>query len=574
MSKAAAKLHDERVLILAPTGRDAAMTSKFLDAAGMTPEVCAGMEELCSLLLQDSGAALIAEEALTREGLRCLLGALAAQAPWSDFPLVVLTNGGGDFTDDLGALRALGEAGNMTLVERPTRVITILSAVRSALRARRRQYEVRAHLEREQRAREERTRLLEEAIASREQAESANRAKDIFLATLSHELRTPLTAVLGWTRMLREMKLDDETARHGLLVIERNAESQHQLIRDLLDVSRIISGKLRLETDWVQLAPVVEAAVDSVRQAADAKDIRLDVTLDAGSELVSGDEDRLQQVVWNLLSNAIKFTPKGGRVGVRLERAGSDIRIKVSDTGQGIAADFLPHVFERFQQADGSTTRTHGGLGLGLAVVRHLVEQHGGQVSAESAGVGRGASFTVTLPLAAVRPSSVKDRDEDARIAVSAQSDEAKPLAGVRVLVVDDQEDAREMLAMVLQHAGALVTTAGSAAEALKICGDEKIDVLVSDIGMPEEDGYTLIGRVRSLPSNGGGRTPAIALTAYATEEDQKRALAEGFEAHVAKPVEPSELVTVVSNIAGAARTRTRRRKPAAARRHVGRQSR
>jgi signal transduction histidine kinase/CheY-like chemotaxis protein len=554
---------DGRVLILTPTGRDAEMTAKYLAGAGLAPERCVGMTELCERLDEGGGAALVAEEALTPEGTLRLLGALARQPEWSDFPLIVLTASGGG---DAGKLKDLVEAANVTLVERPTRVITVLSAARSALRARRRQYEARAHIEAERRAREERTRLLEEAVAAREQAErataqaeQANRAKDTFLATLSHELRTPLTAVLGWAKMLHEMKLDGDTARHGLKVIERNAEAQNQLVRDLLDVSRIITGKLRLETTSVELAPVVESALDSVRQAAEAKDISLGVELGAGPEVVSGDPDRLQQVVWNLLSNAIKFTPKGGRVGVTLGREGSDVLIRVSDTGQGISPEFLPYVFERFRQADGSTTRQHGGLGLGLAVVRHLVEQHGGHVSAESKGEGLGSTFTITLPLAAVRAGATRADGEGAAGrrpdgGASATTDATEPLAGVRVLVVDDHPDARELLAMVLERAGAAVATASSAAAAVRLLRADPADVLVSDIGMPDEDGYEFLGRVRALPASEGGRVPAVALTAYATEEDRRRALAAGFEEHVAKPVEPSDLVAAVAAVALRAR--------------------
>ena len=554
---------DLRVLILAPTGRDAEMASKYLAGAGLTPEGCAGMGELCEKLEEGGGAALLAEEALAPEAARRLLGALARQPEWSDFPLIVLTGGGGG---DAGKLNGLVEAANVTLVERPTRVITIVSAVRAALRARRRQYETRAHLEAERRAREERTRLLEEAVAAREQAErataqaeEANRAKDIFLATLSHELRTPLTAVLGWARMLHHMNLDGETARHGLMIIERNAEAQNQLVRDLLDVSRIVTGKLRLETTSVELAPVVESAVDSVRQAAEAKGIRLGVELGAGTGVVSGDPDRLRQVVWNLLSNAIKFTPKGGRVGVSVGRVESDVLIRVSDTGQGISAEFLPHVFERFRQADGSTTRQHGGLGLGLAVVRHLVEQHGGRVSAESEGDGLGSTFTVSLPLAAVRANAERGgagsrRGAGGNTTAAATPDEPEPLSGVRVLVVDDEPDARELLAMVLEHAGAVVATADSADAAVRLLREGPADVLVSDIGMPGADGYEFVGRVRALPASEGGRVPAVALTAYATEEDRRRALDAGFEEHIAKPVEPSDLVAAVAALAGRAR--------------------
>jgi signal transduction histidine kinase len=537
---------DGRVLLLTPTGRDADLTARYLSAAGIPVEVCAAMGELCEKACEGAGAALVAEEALSPEGARCLLDTLARQPPWSDFPLVVLTGGVETTPGGTDALKSLGDAVNVTLVERPTRVITVLSAVRAALRARRRQYEVRAHLAAERLARGERERLLEEAVAARAEAEAVNRAKDVFLATLSHELRTPLTAILGWARMLNTPDADAGLIAHGLDVIERNAEAQFQLIRDLLDVSRIISGKLRIETRQLRLAPVVEAAIDSVRQAADAKSIRLGADYGADADLVTGDPDRLQQVIWNLLSNAIKFTPKGGSVGVRVEREGSDLLVRVSDTGQGIAPEFLPHVFERFRQADGSTTREHGGLGLGLAIVRHLVEQHGGRVSAESAGERQGSVFTISLPIAAVKAppeSPVAAGHEPSR---RPPEDEAPPLDGVRVLVVDDQPDARELLALVLGRAGARVSTAASAAEALEAFVREGAEVLVSDIGMPAEDGYSLVGRIRATPA---GRVPAVALTAYATEEDRRRALAAGFDAHVAKPVEPTELVSVIGGL-------------------------
>ena len=539
---------DGRVLLLTPTGRDADLTGRFLSAAGIPVEVCAGMEELCGKCRDGAGAALIAEEALTPENRRRLLDTLDRQPAWSDFPLVVLTAGGEAPDGDAGALKSLGAVANVTLVERPTRVITILSAVRSALRARRRQYEVRAHLAAEQLAQEERARLLREAVAARAEAEAVNRAKDVFLATLSHELRTPLTAILGWARVLRDSETDAESARHGLEVIERNAEAQHQLIRDLLDVSRIISGKLQLKTRQVGLAPIVEAALDSMRQAADAKSIRLGVEYDE-TGLVTGDPDRLQQVIWNLLSNAIKFTPKGGRVGVRVERYGSDVRVRVSDTGQGIAPEFLPHVFERFRQQDGSTTREHGGLGLGLAIVRHLVEQHGGRVSAESAGERRGSTFTINLPLAAVK-APPGERGADGPTPSQAWSGEGRAtLGGVRVLVVDDQPDARELLGMVLARAGAEVSTAASAAEALELLQTGEVDVLVSDIGMPSADGYALIGRLREMTEARARRPPAVALTAYASEEDRRRALAAGFDAHLPKPVEPAELISVIAGL-------------------------
>jgi signal transduction histidine kinase/ActR/RegA family two-component response regulator len=546
MTRADTEARDGRVLLLTPTGRDADLTGRYLSAAGIPVESCAGMPELCEKFAEGAGAALIAEEALSPEDSRRLLDTLNIQPAWSDFPLVILTSRHETAPGAADALRSLGDAWNVTLVERPTRVITILSAVRSALRARRRQYEVRALLASERLALEERARLLEEAVAARAEAEAVNRAKDEFLATLSHELRTPLTAILGWVHILSAPGQDGETARRGLEVIGRNAEAQHQLIRDLLDVSRIITGKLRLETRQIELAPVVEAAIESVRQAADAKHIRLGAEYDAETDLVTGDPDRLQQVVWNLLSNAIKFTPKGGDVGVHVGREGSDVVIKVSDTGQGIEPGFLPHVFERFRQEDGSTTRAHGGLGIGLAIVRHLVEQHGGSVSAESAGERRGSTFTVNLPVAAVR-ATPESRERAGRPRPRHRpGGVAEALGGVRVLLVDDQPDARELLAMVLGEAGAEVSTAASAAEALELLRRAGADVLVSDVGMPVEDGYALVGRVRSLTAD---PIPAVALTAYAAEEDRRRALAAGFDVHVSKPVEPAELVSVIADL-------------------------
>jgi signal transduction histidine kinase/ActR/RegA family two-component response regulator len=549
MTKADTEERDGRVLLLTPTGRDADLTGRYLSGVGIAVEVCAGMEELCEKCAEGAGAVLIAEEALSRENTQRLLDALDKQPAWSDLPLVVLTSVGETTPVETDAVKSLGDALNVTLVERPTRVITVLSAVRSALRARRRQYEVRAHLAAERLAQEEHARLLEEAVAARAEAEAVNRAKDVFLATLSHELRTPLTAILGWVHILRVTQRDGEVVRHGLEVIERNAEAQHQLIRDLLDVSRIITGKLRLDTRQLDLAPVVEAAIDSVRQAADAKNIRLGTEFDEKVDLVTGDPDRLQQVVWNLLSNAIKFTPKGGNVGVSVGREGSDVCIRVSDTGQGIPAAFLPHVFERFRQFDGSTTREQGGLGLGLAIVRHLVEQHGGRVSAESGGEQRGSTFTISLPVAAVNARPEAGEGVEQQSSHGASDAGSAALGGVRVLVVDDQPDARELLALVLGQAGAEVLTAATAAGALEVLERDDVGVLVSDVGMPGDDGYSLVGRVRAMTERRSARIPAVALTAYASDEDRQCALDAGFDVHVTKPVEPAELVSVIADL-------------------------
>jgi PAS domain S-box-containing protein len=379
------------------------------------------------------------------------------------------------------------------------------------------------------------------------EAQAANHAKDEFLATLSHELRTPLTAVMGWVRMLRTGPLDGPTTARALETIERNSRLQAQLIEDLLDVSRIITGKLRLERRPVDLAPVIEAALDAVRGASEAKGIALTTTLDRTAGLVAGDPDRLQQVVWNLLSNAIKFTPRGGRVDVRLERTDSHVQIAVTDTGRGIPAAFLPFVFERFRQVDSTSTRAHGGLGLGLAIVRHLVEVHGGTVRARSDGEGRGSTFVVALPLMAAREeAALASAPTPPALTVPAP----RILEGLRLLIVDDEVDARDLLTTILERAGAQVTSARSAIEALDVLERARPQVLISDIGLPHEDGYALIRRIRALDETRGGRVPALALTAYARADERTAALLAGYQMHMAKPVEPGELVAAVAGLA------------------------
>ncbi|HEY5955486.1 MAG TPA: ATP-binding protein, partial [Polyangiaceae bacterium] len=397
------------------------------------------------------------------------------------------------------------------------------------------------------RAESERSALLSNAQAERLRAEIANRAKDEFLATASHELRTPLNAILGWARLLQSGQLDASGYLRGVETIERNARAQVRLIEDILDGSRMITGKLHLEIRVLDMTQLVRAALDAVRPAAEAKSIALTLALDPAAAQMTGDPERLQQVVWNLANNAIKFTPKGGAVHVGLRRSGSDVELTVADTGQGIDVEFLPYVFERFRQGEGTTTRRHGGLGLGLALVRHLVEAHGGTVRAESAGTGQGATFSVHLPAQTV----VKDSPESMRptpVMNEAVSFTAAALSGISVLVVDDDADARDLVATALRAKGAQVTTAPSAQRALELLSQSMPTVLISDIAMPELDGYELIRRVRALEP-GGGALAAIALTAYAREEDRRRALEAGFHTHVAKPVEPSELVRVVASV-------------------------
>jgi PAS domain S-box-containing protein len=382
------------------------------------------------------------------------------------------------------------------------------------------------------------------------QAEESSRLKEEFLATISHELRTPLSAILGWTRMLRLGQLSPDDSAKALDTIERNARAQAQLVDDLLDVSRIITGKLRMDVRPSDPNSFIDAAVEAVRPAAEAKGVRVQKVIDTGAISIPGDPVRLQQVVWNLLSNAIKFTPRGGRVQIRSERVNSHLEIVVSDTGQGIASDFLPHVFDRFRQADQKTSRQHGGMGLGLAIVRHLVEMHGGTVSANSDGEGQGATFTVSLPIAPVyQVDSSGSRVHPAARDLLPPNDVTDRLDELRILVVDDEADTRELLKQGLEYCGATVSVAGSATEAVEAITTKTPDILISDIGMPGVDGYDVIRQIRRLPAAKGGRVPAIALTAYTRTEDRLQALRAGYDMHVPKPVELAELVAVAASV-------------------------
>ncbi|WP_414753149.1 response regulator [Anabaena sp. CCY 9910] len=404
--------------------------------------------------------------------------------------------------------------------------------------ARKQSEEIRAQVIREQTARQE--------------AEAANRMKDEFLAVLSHELRTPLTSMLGWSKILRAKKLDEKATARALEAIERNANSQVQLIEDILDVSRIIRGQLRLNLSPVNLTTVVEAALEAVRPLADTKSMTINTALDYTLSPVSGDSARLQQIVWNLLTNAIKFTPKEGKVEIRLEGINGGLsddlthaQIQVIDTGIGIEREFLPKVFERFRQADSTTTRSHNGLGLGLAIVRHLVELHKGTILAESPGVGKGATFTVRFPLIQEnrepRPAPTENSSEDGA--------NSSPLAGLKVLIVDDETDTRNFLGFLFEEYGAISSTSASVETALAVIDQLKPDILISDIGMAEQDGYTLIRKLRSLPPEQGGEIPAIALTAYSREEDRQQIIEAGFQYHLCKPIDPNKLISVVASI-------------------------
>ncbi|MCE9604282.1 MAG: response regulator [Planctomycetia bacterium] len=400
---------------------------------------------------------------------------------------------------------------------------------------------------------EERSRLLAAEQSARRDAETANRLKDEFLATLSHELRTPLTAILGWTQLFKISELSPSEVQTGMDVIDRNAKAQAQLIEDLLDVSRIISGKLRLNVEIVEMASVLDAAVEAVRSAADGKRIQIIRIVDPGAGPIMGDSGRLQQIIWNLLSNAIKFTPKSGKVTLRLRRVESQVEISVQDDGQGIAPEFLPYVFDRFRQADASTMRMQGGLGLGLAIVRHLTELHGGSVHADSRGIGLGSTFTVRLPIVAVT-HDVEPRDvvanETSRFEHAAL-ERMPDLTGLKILVVDDERDSREILSRILRRCGADTEIAPSAQGGVEAFNASRPDIIISDICMPGEDGYMFIRRVRAAEGPNKANVPAVALTAFARADDRRKALLAGYQVHLAKPVIPSELIAVVASLSG-----------------------
>ncbi|HYR84962.1 MAG TPA: PAS domain-containing protein [Terriglobia bacterium] len=392
-------------------------------------------------------------------------------------------------------------------------------------------------------AEREREQLLRLEQTARKQAESANRVKDEFIATLSHELRTPITPILGWTQLLRNRGSDPATLQRGIDVIDRSARSQAKLIEDLLDVSRIVTGKMQLKIQPVEVPRIIQAAIEAVQPAADARGVRIETTTNRSMAQIAADPDRLQQIVWNLVSNAIKFTPKGGLISISAEQAASEMRIVVRDNGEGIDPEFLPHVFDRFSQADSTNVRTHGGLGVGLSIVRYIVELHGGNVMAESLGKGHGATFTVLLP---VKTEAKSQTRRSKRIAKAVSS-----LKGMRLLIVEDEPDARELLALVLEHEGAIVTKAGSVQEALAALQTNAPDILISDIAMPGENGYVLLEKLRRIEKEQERhRVPAIALTAYAREEDRKQAMEAGFKMHLSKPVDPEKLIAAILAVA------------------------
>jgi signal transduction histidine kinase/CheY-like chemotaxis protein len=557
ISGTSANAMETRVIILPPTHADGLAMGKLFGACHIGFAICRTNPELCIAQRAGAGALIVSEEALLADPSG-VLTCIADQAVWSDLPVIVLSRSG---RESAALAQIIPRLGNVSVVERPVRTSTLIALVRSALRARDRQYQVREYLAEQERARQlisdaERSyrSLLDSERAARSQAEHAGRTKDEFLATLSHELRTPLNAVLGWTQVLRRSSPLPKDVMDGLTVIERNARAQAQIIDDLLDMSSIISGKVRLDVDRLDLASIVAATIETVKPAALAKGIRLQMLLDPRAGPVRGDSNRLQQVFWNLLTNAVKFTHKEGRVTASLARVNSHVEIEISDNGEGIDPAFLPHVFDRFRQADASSARRHGGLGLGLSIVKQLVELHGGVISANSAGRDLGSTFRVSLPLMAVLEDATQSdmaRQHPKHSASSSVLEEMAPrdLTGLNVLVVDDEPDARSLVQRLLQDCHASVITAGSAEEAVRMLAQRTPDVLVSDIGMPGEDGFTLIRRIR-LMTGASAQVPAIALTAYARIEDRVKAIHAGFQLHLSKPVEPIELVAMVQSLA------------------------
>jgi signal transduction histidine kinase/ActR/RegA family two-component response regulator len=539
---------DLRVLILAPIGRDGALTSQLLSQAGVPCHVCGSARELCAEIRVGAGAVLLTEEALADPHIEVLSATLHTQPAWSDISLLLFA--GDDRSQaTMRTLRTLEVLRNVTLLDRPIRVTAVISTVRAALRGRRRQYELRDVLMALDSSRQD-------AERARDEAQRANRLKDEFLATLSHELRTPLNAILGWVSLLRDNRVEAARVPKVLEIVARNAQSQAQLISDVLDVSRVITGRLRLRLQPVVVSRLVRDAMDTVRPAADAKGIALDLQVRGEPPRMSGDAERLRQVFWNLLSNAVKFTPAGGRVDAVIDRVDSQIRVRISDTGVGIPREFLPYAFERFRQADQSFTRHHGGLGLGLAIVKHLVETHGGEVSVSSDGAGNGTTFCVQLPVGGAQVLAVAEPETDVAPLPDGVSEITSELYGRTVLVVDDDATTRELLAALLGDRGAHVATADSAAAALDWLETEVPAIIVADIGMPGQDGLSMMRAIRRRPPLKGGDVPSVALSAFARAEDRRAALAAGFDEYLTKPAPPADVLGVLARLLAAPKSR------------------
>ena len=527
---ASAETLDDRVIVYAPVGRDGTLTSELLAQAAIPSTVCPSVQSLVEAFIAGAAAVILTEEALDEPDFATFPRVINQQPPWSDVPILIFA--GGEAAEvSFRTVHIVEVLRNVTIIERPIRVAAVLSLVRAAIRARHRQYEMRD--------------LLVALQSARLEAEASSRLKDEFLATLSHELRTPLNAILGWTMMLRHGQVHGDQVAKALDTVDRNARAQAQLIEDVLDVARVITGKLRLDVAPVDLRAVVSAAVEGLRPGADAKGIRL--VIDAGYDLptVDGDAARVQQIVWNLVSNALKFTPAGGEVSVRVISVAGEVKIRVTDTGIGLSPEFLPYVFDRFRQADQTQTRAHGGLGLGLSIVKHLVELHGGTIEAFSEGKGLGATFTVTLPVPAATSVAPARRS---RIEESS-TPFAIRLVGRAVLVVDDDEATRDLLREMLGRTGAVVFPAASAHEAIELLRSERVDLIIADIGMPDEDGMSLMRRVRALPALAD--VPSIALSAYTRPEDRSAATDAGFTTFIAKPASPQDVLAAVQSLVG-----------------------
>jgi signal transduction histidine kinase/CheY-like chemotaxis protein len=514
-------LHENRVIVCAPIGRDGPATQRILEDAGIASVSCTNVADLCAEANRGAGILLITDDILDGHW-NDFLAVVHDQPAWSDIPILVFTE---NERNVACLLETLGAAASITVLERPIRIATLISAVRSALRARSRQYQTRDLLL---------------------QLNEADRQKDLFLATLSHELRTPLTAIVGWVRMMRSHSVAPDHFEKALETIERNAMVQSHLIEDILSISRIITGKLHLERKPVDLSTIVRTAADSLSPAAQAKRIQLEQSVPSSVTLVAGDEARLHQVIWNLLSNAIKFTPEGGRVRIDLEGKATSARITVTDTGKGIDPAFLPHVFETFKQADNSYTRDSAGLGLGLAIVQHLVKMHDGSVHAHSIGLGSGSTFVVELPALA------KDKNKPDPASVAGADSECysfADLSGATILLVEDHEDTRQMINALLTQCGAQVVLASSAAEAVRSFRFSKPDLIVSDIGLPDMDGYDVLHKIADLFPGKKIGIPAIAVTGFTSLADRNRALEAGYSVHFAKPVEPSVLTNAIASL-------------------------
>jgi signal transduction histidine kinase/DNA-binding NarL/FixJ family response regulator len=534
---------DLRVLVCAPIGRDSGLTIELLERASIECLACRSLQEVGERLAEGAGAILLTEEALADPNLDALAAALATQAAWSDISVLLFAGGRRDEAA-LRTLRKLEILRNVTLLDRPVRTSAVISTVQAALRGRRRQYELRD--------------VLVALHKARSDAEEANRLKDEFLATVSHELRTPLNAIMGWVSLLRQARMEPSRVDAVLAIVERNAKSQAQIIADVLDISRMVSGRIKLNQQPVSLARVVLEALDTIRPAAAAKGVEIHTDIDEGP-IVQADAERLQQVFWNVFSNACKFTPSGGRIDVRLRGGLPWSTLRVTDSGSGIPAEFLPYVFDRFRQADQSFTRSHGGLGLGLAIVKYLVEMHGGEVTAASGGVGQGATFEIRLPA---------ERASRRKRTVEADESGAAPAPDIDfreqlVLVVDDDESTRDLMRTVLSDCGARVIAVQSAAEAVAQLDLEVPAAIVADIGMPGEDGLSMMRRIRQRPAARGGTVPAVALSAYARGEDRQAALEAGFTEFITKPALPHEVAAVVAALARPPRLRARKYKVA-----------